>query len=829
MMRKTGFVTHVVLVTTFLLLASSTAAQEPYLKPPREVLDVLSAPAPPTVWLSPTRDAFLLGETVRYPPLGDLAQPMLRLAGVRINPNINGEHRAPYWLGLSLQEIHGGSEVPIVLPSGARVGVPQWSADGKRFAFTNTTPTGIELWVGDAATAKAQKVEGVLVNATLDLGMQWMPDQRTLLVKLVSPERGPAPATPAAPEGPIVQEGSGKSGIGSTYENRDVLKNAYDEKLFDYYASSVPALVDVASGEVRPIGESNVYGALLPAPGGSHILVERIHRPYSYLHPYWRFAKEVEIWNASGDLVHTVASLPLADQVPIHGVTTGPRRYVWRPTDPATLAWVEALDGGDPQRKVSHRDRVMVSAAPFRDPPAELTKIKHRFENLLWGEEGGLAFLSEYDRERKWKRTFAINADLPAAPPRLLWDLSADDRYNDPGSPVMRILATGSWVIDQDGKSIYLSGAGAAPEGERPFLDRFDLSKLEAERLFRCDRESYEWFVAWIDSGARRFITRRESRREPQNYFLRTLSTKRRARVQAGEALLSSTLRPLTRFPDPTPELRGIKKQIVTYKRADGVPLSFTLYLPPGYKEGTRLPTVFWAYPLEHVDPSTAGQVAGSEQRFTTIIGASHLFFLLAGYAVVDNPAMPVIGHPDSAYDSFVEQIVADAKAAIDKAVELGVADPVRIGVGGHSHGGLMTANLLAHSDFFRAGIARSGAYNHTMRPFGFQSERRTLWEAPEVYIKLSPLMHATEINEPLLLIHGDADANPGTIPMQSERLYQAVRGTGGTVRLVMLPLESHGYAARESVEHTLYEMLNWFDRHVKNAQLAGAGLGDTE
>ncbi|PWT80768.1 MAG: hypothetical protein C5B44_04860, partial [Acidobacteria bacterium] len=376
----------------------------------------------------------------------------------------------------------------------------------------------------------------------------------------------------------------------------------------------------------------------------------------------------------------------------------------------------------------------------------------------------------------------------------------------------------GQRALLQNGDSIYLNGTGASPEGDRPFLDRFSLQTLKSERLFRSDANSYESVVGLLSEDGKQFVTRRESPTDPPNYFVRGSADAAAAGASMGDGAATSASRPLTQYPDPTPQLKGIKKQLVTYKRADGVQCSFTLYLPPNYKEGTRLPTVVWAYPLEFNDASTAGQVTGSTQRFTQILGPSHLFFLLEGYAVLDNATMPVVGDPETVNNTYVEQIVISAKAAIDKAVEMGVTDRDRVGVGGHSYGAFMTANLLAHSDLFRAGIARSGAYNRTLTPFGFQNERRTLWEAPDLYIKVSPFMNANKIKAPILMIHGEADDNTGTFPIQSERMYQALRGNGATVRLVMLPLEAHGYSGRESIEHVLYEMISWFDKYVKNA-----------
>ena len=794
------------------ILTVSASAQEVYRKPPKEVLDVLNAPVTPTASISPARDTMLLAEGVRYPPISDVSQPMLRLAGLRINPATNGLHRAPYFVRLMLKNIKDNSEREVTLPPNARISLPEWSPDGKRFTFTNTLPNGIELWIGDAATGQTRKVETARVNAAFGDAVRWMPGGKSLVVKLIPANRA-MPNASTTPQGPNIQESSGRPAPVRTYQ--DLLKTPHDESLFDYYAASQLAFVDPDSMKVISFGAPALYSSIEPAPDGEHLLVARVKRPYSYLLPSFAFPREVTVIDRTGKQIYKLAALPLADAVPIDGVPVGPRGYNWRPDQPATLVWIEALDDGDPKKKVPHRDRVLMLRAPFTGQPVELMRVEHRFNGMQFVEKGGLVFIRDFERDRRWVRTFLINADKPTDAPRVVWSMSAQDRYNDVGAPVTRLLPSGHRAILQNDNYIYLSGAGASPEGDRPFLDRFNLATLKSERLFRADATSYESFVALLDDEGKTIITRRESQTEAPNYYVRALST---TSSDAGNSSASAA-RALTNFPDSTPQLRGIKKQLVQYKRADGVDLSFTLYLPPDYKEGTRLPTVVWAYPLEFTDPTTAGQVTGSTQRFTSIGSASHLFFLLQGYAVLDNATMPVVGTPEKVNDTYVDQIVMSARAAIDKAVEMGVTDRERVGVGGHSYGAFMTANLLAHSDLFRAGIARSGAYNRTLTPFGFQSERRTLWEAPELYSKMSPFTYANKINEPILFIHGEADDNTGTFPIQSERMYQAVRGTGGTVRLVMLPAEAHGYAARESIEHTLYEMLSWFDRHVKNAK----------
>ncbi len=800
-----------------LLAATGTGfAQQAYQKPPQEILEVLNAPVTPQASISPARDYMMLAEGVRYPPITDLAQPLERLAGLRIATNTNGPYRAPYFVSLMLKRIGDGAERRITLPDNPRISAPQWSADGKHFAFTNTTKNRIELWIGDVATAKAQRVEGATINAVYGEPLQWMPDNQTLLVQLIPANRPASLESASAPKGPNVQESVGKRGPVRTYE--DLLKDPHDEDLFDFYATSQLAFINAASGSISNIGQPAIFQTLDASPDGNQLLVARVRRPYSYLFPHYAFPKEVEVWDRSAKVLYKLASLPLADEVPVDGVPVGAREYEWRPNEPATLVWAEALDKGDPKVKAPFRDRVLMLKAPFTASPVELAKTEQRFANLQWSEKGGVGFLTDYNRNTRHQRTFLIDANDLSKPAKLVWDLSVQDRYRNPGTPITRVLSTGHRAMIQNGDYIYLSGLGASAQGDRPFLDRFNLQTLQAERLFRSDANAYEAVVTLLSDDGTRFITRRESPTDPPNYYVRTIATQTVAAPASGEAARVSEAKALTQFPDATPQLRGIKKQLVTYKRNDGVDLSFTLYLPPNYKEGTRLPTAFWAYPAEFNDPSTAGQVSGSTQRYTTITGPSQLFYLLEGYAVMDNVSIPIVGDPETVNNTYLEQLVSSAQAAIDKAVQMGVTDRDRIGVGGHSYGAFMTANLLAHSNLFRAGVARSGAYNRTLTPFGFQSERRTLWEAPELYAKVSPFNVANKITAPILLIHGEADDNTGTFPIQSERMYQAIRGTGGTVRLVFLPLEAHGYAARESIEHVLYEMITWFDKYVKNA-----------
>jgi dipeptidyl aminopeptidase/acylaminoacyl peptidase len=777
-------------------------AQHGYRTPSAAIQDVLNVPPTPRLSLSPRRDRLLLIDEQRYPPISDLAQPMLPLAGIRVNPLTNGPHRSPRLVGLSLKHLPDGEETRVELPAEGNLGIPRWSPRGNWFAFSRTIEDRIELWVADAEQGTARLVPGLRLNAAYGDEIQWMPDDTTLLVLSVPTDRGQLPEAPLVPGGPVIQETRGNAGPVRTYQ--DLLKSPHDERLLEHYFTSQLALVHVQNLEVAPIGSPGIFAQVEPSPDNQYLLVSRTQRPFSYLHPISRFPTEIAVWDREGNVVKVLTARPLADQVPIEGVVTGPRGHGWHPHRPATAFWLEALDGGDPRQVAEHRDQLWEWDAPLGDEPREVMKTPQRLVGLDWGMDSELALVTDYERDRRWVKTYAIQWDNSDIAPRVIWDRSILDRYQDPGTPLLRALPNGKRVLWQEGEHIFLAGAGATPEGERPFLDRFHLGTGEAERLFQSGGDHYEIVAALLSDDGPRFITRYESPTDPPNFFIR----------EAGD----DSRRAITHFPDPAPQLRKIEKRLVTYERDDGVSLSATLYLPPDYDEGEPLPTILWAYPREFTDPGTAGQVVGSPNRFTSINGISHLFFLLEGYAILDGAAMPVVGDPETANDSYVEQIVSSARAAIEKGVELGVTDPQRVGVGGHSYGAFMAANLLAHSDLFQAGIGRSGAYNRTLTPFGFQSERRTLWEAPDVYVQMSPLLHAHQIQTPLLLIHGAADNNSGTYPMQSERLYQAIHGNGGVARLVLLPHESHGYEARESVEHTLYEMLSWFDRHVKNA-----------
>jgi dipeptidyl aminopeptidase/acylaminoacyl peptidase len=790
-----------------------------YQLPPNDIVAAFDAPPFPQAILSPTKQTIALMSRRAYPTIAELSQPILRLAGARVNPRTNGPQRTTNIYAIVLKQLADGRELKVVVPPQANISNVHFSLDGAHLSFLNTKADRVELWVADTTTGAARLVSGLdRLNATIGDPCDWLRDNVTMICKLVPPGRGPAPAEPIVPMGPNVQESSGKAAPAATFE--DMIKTVHDEALFEYYFASQLAAINVATARKQPIGRPAILSNVTPAPSGEYILVSKIKRPFSHLIPYNGFPEDVEIWTRRGEVARKIAEVPSREGVSLTGVQTGPRGYRWRDDQPATIIWAEALDGGDMKNKVPFRDHVMSLTAPFSGSPSDLGKTEWRYGGISFTEKG-VALLSESDRASRRTRTWILEA---GAAPRKLWDRRQDAAYENPGTPVTRRdsgaggfggggFGGGGGAIMQTGDYIYLTGQGASPEGDRPFLDRLNLKTLTTERLFRSEPKTYETVVAPLNDEMKSLLTRFESQTDPPNYYVRDLN--------------ANSKRPVTAFRDPQPQLRGVERQLITYQRKDGVKLSGTLYLPPGYKKGERLPLIMWAYPREFGDPDSAGQITGSPNRFTTISGYSHLFLLLSGYAILDNPTMPIVGPGETANDHYVEQLVASAEAAIDKVVDMGVADRDRIGVGGHSYGAFMTANLLAHSRLFRAGFAESGAYNRSLTPFGFQSERRTFWEVPDLYAKMSPFWYAHKVKDPILLMHGEADDNSGTFPIQSERFYMALKGHGATVRYITLPFEAHGYAGRETLLDILAERINWFDKYVKNAGPRGREVAE--
>jgi len=781
----------------------------------------------------------LLIESAAMPEIADLARPMLRLAGIRIDPQSRTKFRNRFGSAITCRPVEPSEssssgpirpEEPVSIQhadlnfskseiSDRKIGSIHWSHNSHHFAFEVLHETGTALFVASVASNDAVMVHPNICTVLVDF--EWMPDGESL-VMAVLPEstNNDIPEAPSAALGPRIEETDGDTSPTRTYQ--DLLKSRHDEDQFAQIVTNEIITVQL-DGTVLHRLVPDMYCGASPSPDGNYLLLTTLKRPFSYLLTWRSFAMSVRVTDLDGNPVFTVAEIPVAANIPVEGVRTQPRLIHWMSSRPATVCYSTALDGGDPNQEAAFRDRVFQIAAPFRDQPEALMDVQHRFYGLTYFEDGRRVITTEYDRDRRWVTKRLYDLDEALDQNTIVEDHSIRDRYGDPGHLIQRTNGAGHYVVqelisEQDQSAlVFRAGKGATAAGDLPFLDCQNLSDMSVQRLWRCEDNCLESVVSVYQtddqsSGPFNVLTSFQSPTEPPNLRTRKLTV-------ASKATLETTAASVTHFQDPTPQIRGIKKRLVTYQRSDGTQLSATLYLPEDHQPNQRLPLLVWAYPQEFNDPSTAGQVVGNPRRFTRMMGISHLTLVTQGYAVLDNATMPVIGEPEVMNDTFIEQIIDAAQSAIDFAVAEGVADRDRVAVGGHSYGAFMTANLMAHCDLFQAGIARSGAYNRTLTPFGFQAERRSLWEAPEIYLKVSPFMHADKIKRPLLIMHGEKDNNSGTFPLQSERLYQAIKGNGGTARLVILPHESHGYVARQSVMQTQAEMIAWLDKYLKDSR----------
>ncbi|XP_042512166.1 probable glutamyl endopeptidase, chloroplastic isoform X2 [Macadamia integrifolia] len=819
-------------------VSSSTIADEEnsslsggYRLPPPEIRNIVDSPPLPALSFSPQRDKILFLKRRALPPLSDLARPEEKLAGIRIDGKCNTRSRMSFYTGIGIhqlkddgtlgpeKEVHG-------LPDGAKINFVSWSNDGRHLSFTirvdeENSSSKLSVWVADVETAKARPLfqsPDIYVNAIFD-NFVWVSDSM-LLVCTIPSSRGVPPYKPLVPSGPKIQSNEQKN-IVQVRTFQDLLKDEYDEDLFDYYATSQLILASL-DGTIKEIGPPAIYTSLDPSPDQKYLLISSIHRPYSFIVPCGRFPKKVDVWTTDGKFVRELCDLPLAEDIPIafNSVRSGMRSINWRADKPSALYWAETQDGGDAKMEVSPRDIIYTQPAEPQDDvqPEVLHKLDLRFSGISWCDES-LALIYESWYKTRRTRTWVISPGSKDVNPRILFDRSSEDVYSDPGSTMLRRTHAGTYVIakvkkeNDDGTYVLLNGSGATPEGNVPFLDLFDINTGNKERIWESDKEKYYETVVALMSDQNegdvyinnlKILTSKESKTENTQYYIQSWPDKKICQI--------------TNFPHPYPQLASLQKEMIRYQRKDGVQLTATLYLPPGYdpsKDGP-LPCLVWSYPGEFRSKDAAGQVRGSPNEFAGIGPTSALLWLARRFAILSGPTIPIIGEGDEeANDRYVEQLVASAEAAVEEVVRRGVAHPNKIAVGGHSYGAFMTANLLAHAPhLFCCGVARSGAYNRTLTPFGFQNEDRTLWEATSTYVEMSPFMSANKIKKPILLIHGEEDNNSGTLTMQSDRFFNALKGHGALCRLVVLPFESHSYSARESILHVLWETDRWLQNY---------------
>mgnify|MGYP000563161577 CR=1 FL=1 len=778
-----------------------------YQKPHQNILELAEAPLAPSIRMDSKGENMVFLYRSAYKTIEELSETELRLGGLRINPVTNIGSRTRYYTDVKVRNGKSGNPKTISgMPENGRYANFSWSPNQKYMTFTNTVSNGAELWLLDVLNASAKKISDANLNANMGNPVTWYKDSKSMLVKMLPENRKPLINTKEAiPTGPTISVSeAGVKAQNRTYQ--DLLKNKNDEHNFEQLAQSVIYKINL-DGSKKVWMESNMYRGLSFSPNGEYIMITKIEKPFSYLVPYSRFPFATNMYTKDAEFVKTIIEVPLIEDLPkgFMAERKGKRNFTWRDDKPATLVWAEVLDGGDPANEVPYRDEVFQQDAPFNGPATSILKTKDRFSGIIWGNDN-TAIAYDYWWNTRNTRTYVFNPSNPNQEAKILFDRNYQDRYSDPGSFVTSKNAFNEYVLELDGNKAYLIGDGYSKEGKFPFVDEMNLETQKTNRLYQSQlTDKVEAISSALDAKKGEFVVRIESKNEYPNYYIRNIKKR-------------IGLIPLTQFENPFKSIQDVEKQVINYKRDDGLDLSATLYLPTNYEAGKKYPMIMWAYPREYKDKSTAGQNTSSSNEFTYPYYGSPIYWVTRGYIVLDDAAFPIVGEGDEEpNDTFIKQLVANGKAAIDAVDDMGYIDRDRVAVGGHSYGAFMTANLLSHSNLFAAGIARSGAYNRTLTPFGFQSEERSYWEAPEIYYNMSPFMHADTMKTPLLLIHGEADNNSGTYPLQSERYFNALKGLGAPVRLVMLPKESHGYAAKESIMHMLWEQDQWLEQHVKN------------
>ena len=791
----------------FMTIATTAVSQESqkFEVPPKEILELIDIKPTPAVRIDQNNQYLIMLDRLPFKTLEELAEDEVKLAGLRINPQLNCPGRQGYFYGISIKEIATGKEIVVKgLPQDVRLNELSFSPDGQYLSFLVAKQDRMTIWILELKSGTARELSDSKINGVLGGSYIWDKDSRSLLIKRIPGNRTELPTVRPLPEGPSVQEATGNKAPVRTYQ--DLLRNPYDEQRFEHYSSAEIARVTL-DGHLTVILPTALWRSIDLSPDGEYLLAQKITRPYSYIVPVSRFASDFNIYNREGNLINEFYHKPLIEQLPtgFDAVATGKRAIDWRSDKPATLYWAEAADGGDPSVKTEIRDRLYMVSAPFIEKPRLFAETSLRYASIIWGNSNGAILNTDWWKTRK-EQTYWLT-DLDGKTKSDLWfDRNSEDLYKDPGDFVTVPNQYGRWVLafSRSGKALYLRGEGYGPDGNKPFIDQFAIDTKKAKRLWQAEGiNTYESILRILDVNTLTFITTIESTSENPNLWLHKKSDK----IQ------------LTHFPNPYQSFGGVTKETIHYKRKDGVSLSATLYLPKGFDllHEAPLPLLMWAYPQEFKGVDQAVQIKDSPYRFSQMNYGSPIMWAQRGYAILDDADFPIIGEGETEpNDTFIDQLVSNASAAIDYLSGKGIIDRKRVAIGGHSYGAFMVANLLAHSDLFAAGIARSGAYNRTLTPFGFQSEERTFWEAQQVYLEMSPFVYADKIKAPLLLIHGDADNNPGTFTLQSERLFGAIKGLGGTCRLVLLPYESHGYSARENILHVLWETDQWLEKYVK-------------
>ena len=805
-----NYYTHFTVLFFFIISSLSYSQKNlDYQQPRKEILDLVNVDRAPSVLKDDKNHYMVFVYRPEYKSIDELSQKEMRLGGLRVNPYLNIGSRTTYYDKVKILRLKKGDKVPIEvkgLPANPKLSNFVYSPDQSKIAMINTTSNRLELWVLNIENALATKINTPSLNATLGSVINWFSDNKSLLIKIRSENSNIIiDQENNIPTGPTITENMGDKAQNRTYQ--DLLKNITDENNFEQLSRSKLIKVNL-KGKISQWLDEKMYRSISFSPDGKYVLVNIIKKPFSYIVTYSRFPNETLVYDLNGKLIRKISDSPLLEVLPKGFMSTkkGKRSISWRNDLPSSLRYIEALDGGDPSVEVDYRDKLMNWEAPFNKNPEFLIKTINRINSINWGNEN-FAIVRDIWWNNRNTKTYLFNPSDSNVKPKVISDRNYQDIYSNPGSYVTKRNNFNRNVLLIKNNNLFRIADGFSKEGQFPYVEKLNINNLSTTLIYKSNFQTKFENIIDFDFEKNQLFVRIESKEDFPNYYFRKLSK-------------NNTLDQVTFFKNPFESLKKVSKQTITYKREDGLDLSGILYLPPGYDKTKpeRKPMILWAYPREYKDKNSASQKTNNPNRFIYPSWASPIYWVTQGYVLLDRASFPIIGEKDvEPNDSFRKQLVSNAKAAIDELDKRGYIDPDKVAVGGHSYGAFMVANLLSHSNLFSAGIARSGAYNRTLTPFGFQSEERTYWEAPEVYYSMSPFMHADKMKTPLLLIHGEADNNSGTYPMQSKRYFNALKGLGATVRLVMFPKESHGYRAKETILHLLWEQDQWLEKYLKN------------
>ena len=780
------------------------ASDSVYQLPCERIVEIFDRPLHPLVSVLHGQDKMMSYDLSIYIPLEWLAQEVVHYGEINIYSRSRSRPRVNFHSGIHVVDISSATKgleetsfhsTRLDLPKNSAFGGGMPSFSGHALFTIEYLYDRMVLWHVDTSTYETRVLlDGGLTQVTNSVA-SWFPDNVNLLVSLI-PENMEKPELASnVPTGPIIRETTGRESRIITRPN--LIQDSHEEALFEYYATTQLGVLNTITGELRRIGSPGVITSTLVSPNSRFVLVHEHIKPFSKTVAYWHFPSRWYVYDLVENREIELVRHPQA--VPQFGrVQTGKRWFSWHPLMDASLIYVEALDGGESNAPATYRDDIRLLNHPFRGNGRRLFRTAQRLQEISFIDRDTY-ILSEFEWRTNTTITTLVNSrnrrhQISRRHIRAI--------YDSPGSPVTYTTNRGQTLVLRQGNYIFFIGDGVSRDSRVPFVDKLNVNTFVRQRIVEFDEEDFVQILDFYNNNPERLLILRQNRTTPNNMFLVNLA--------------DNTEIALTQIVDNVPELTNLPTRVIRYMREDGVQLSGLLYLPANFDGSERIPLLMSAYPREFIDAATASQIVNQDNRFVRPFGSSNLYMCLDNVAVLVNAAFPIIGDTETANNTFIEQSIMNARAAIDYLYEEGIIDRDKVVISGHSYGAFMVLNMLAHSDLFAGGIAQNGAYNRTLTPFGFQSERRSLWQARDTYINLSPFLFANQIQAPLLLIHSTEDTNPGTFPLQSRRLFEALEGLGKTARYVQLPLEGHNYRARETHLHLLWEYQKFFDDFIR-------------